>query len=506
MIPFPEFAPDRSAYAPQASSAIQNVFPVADGWGPMPTLEDVSDALPTRCLGAVSARDLTGTWSTYAGTETKLYKINTTDYSWDEVTRLSGGDYSVPTGDRWTNTIVGNTLVTHQITDDIQYIDLVSGTNFAALPGSPPKAKYSCMMGESLLLGHLANLPNYIQCSAYGDIEAWTRGKGGASRQELPDGGEVTGVFPIENGAVVFQRNRIRLATSSFDAAGFNLTIINPARGAIAPLSIVPIGYNRYFYLSEDGFYIFNGQTDEPVGLERVDRWFLGGDSDDFISEVDKNNLPEVRAFLDPFRKAIFVQYPKANGTYGLIGLNYQLTGMDGRPGRWFRLDNNVEEIVTIATAGVTVGGMASLGYTTLADAAGIAVGARIFQGGKPVIGAFTTDHKLAYFSGQNRAATLETPTVQLSPGYRSLLQEVGLIGDFDAEDVTVQIGSEDRRGAGLSWGSAISCETDGSGLFKTLVDARYHRLRLNIPAGTSWESAAGVDDAESRFVRTGRT
>ena len=506
MIPFPDFAPDRSSYALDASPAIENVLPVADGWGPLPDLEEITSALASRCLGATSVRDLSGTWATYAGTSANLYKLDTTDYGWDDVTRLSGGDYNVQPGDRWTLTQVSDTLVAHQINDDIQYIDLVSGTNFAALPGSPPKAKYSCMMGESLLLGNIENLPNAIQCSAYGDIEAWERGVGGASRQILPDGGEVSGVFPIENGAIVFQRNKIRLASSSFDAAGFSVTTVNAARGAISPLSICPIGRNRYFYLSEDGFYIFDGQNDEPVGAERVDRWFLGGDSTNLVSEVDKDKLNEVRSFLDPYRKVVFVQYVKQDGSYGLLGLNYLLTGADNRPGRWFQVDNNVEEIVTLATAGITLGGADTLGYTTLADAIDIPVGARVFQGGKPTIGAFTTDHKLALFTGQNRAATLETPTVQLSPGYRSLLQEVALVGDFDSEDVTIQVGTADRRGVALTWGSAVSCEADESGLFKTLDDGRYHRLRANIPAGTTWESLTGVDDQESRFVRTGRT
>jgi hypothetical protein len=509
VIRFPDFTPDRSGYALDSSNYIRNCLPVADGWGPLPDLIAVSDPLPAACRGAISVRTSAGAWSTFAGTATKLYHLNsgTSPYSFDDYTRLAGGDYAVPSTDRWCFAVVGDTLIATNIVDDVQFIDVGSGVNFAALAGSPPKAKYCATVNEYLVLGHLANLPNVVQWSAFGDIESWTRGVGGAWRQELATGGEVQGVFPIEGGAVVFQRNAIQSMSYTADAASFNFDVINPARGAIAPLCVVAIGAGQYFYLAEDGFYIFTlGAGDEPVGANRVDNWFLGSDGSDLSAEVDRDNLGDVRGFLDPFRKGVWIQYPKSAGGYGLLYLNYQLTGLDGRRGRWSYFDNDVEEIVALATPGVTIDGLASL-YASI-DAIDVPFDSRLLSGGKPTIGGFTTDHELAYFSGQNRAATLRTPKAQLVPGYRALLQEVSLLGDLDPEDVTISVGTSDRRGGTTVWGTSTSPEADNSGIFKPdpqECDGRFHEVQVDIDGGVIWNSITGIDDQESQWVQTGK-
>lgn len=506
MILFPDFAPDRSGYALSASRSINNCQPVTDGWAPFPGLSTVSSALPLACKGAIAVRTIAGSWATFVATQQKLYKLDTSTalYGFTDYTRLSGGNYNAPNTDRWCFTPVGGRLIANNINDDIQYLDVNSGSNFALLPGSPPKAKFSWTASEFVVLGNLANEPNFLQWSAYGDTESWTRGIGGAWKQELPDGGEVQGGFGNDKGAIVFQRSKIKAMIYTADSAGFDIVTVNEARGAISPYCIVAIAPGQYFYLSDDGFYIFADGQDIPVGNERVDRWFLGSDADGIPSEVDRENLGAVRAFLDPFRKVVIVQYPKTDSTFGTIGLNYVLTGSDGRPGRWFSIDLSVEEIVALATAGITIDGLATL-YSSI-DAIDQPFDSRLFSGGKPTIGAFKTDHKMAFFTGANLEATLETPKIQLTPGYRSLVQEVALSGDLDPTDVSIQVGTADRRGQATTWSSEYMAENDGTGIFKTLDDGRFHQFRVNIPEGTDWNSLAGIDDQESAWTQTGRS
>lgn len=503
MILHPDFAPDRSRYAIDATSVIVNCLPIADRWGPMPALVEVSEALPSACRGAISVRSLAGSWVSFAGTTTKLYKLDTTDYSFDDYTRLVGGDYNVPSTDRWCFKPIGSTLVATNINDVVQYIDIDSGTNFAALPGSPPQAKYAESVSEFLVLGHLANLPNFVQWSEVGNIEGWTRGVNGAGRQELASGGEVQGVFAVQGGAYVFCRSMIHAMTLTWDAGSFRFDVVNSARGAISPLCIVPIAPGKYFYLAEDGFYIFDGQGDTAIGFERVDRWFLDGDSLSLASEVDRQNLADTRGFLDPFRKVVWVQYPKSTGGYGLLGYNFALAGRDGKPGRWFMADFSVEEIVSLATAGVTIGGLQDMFGTV--GAIDVPFGSRLLTGGKPTIGAFTSGHKLAYFTGGNLAATIESADIQLTPGRRSALYEVGLGGEFDPADITIQVGTKGRQGESLSWSSAYPMQADSGGQFMTGDDGRYHRVRVTIPADSVWTSHTGIEEERCRFNATGR-
>lgn len=506
MIPFPDFAPDRSDYALDAATLISNCIPVADGWGPLPDLVAIATALPSRCKGAISVQMTTGTYATFAGTSDKLWKLDTgtSPYSWVDVTRLVGGAYGVGTNDKWWFTVVGSLLTAWNINDNPQVIDISLGTNFADLAGSPPKAKVAWVVSEYLVAGNLDILRNAVQTSSYGDITGWTRGLGGSWRQEMPSGGEVQAGFGYETGAIVFLRNSIRRMTFTGDSAGFRFDDVSTARGAIAPYCVVPIGPGQFFYLSDNGFYVFNNGEDIPIGAERVDRWFLGTDAGSLPSQVDRNSLPDVRGFLDPFRKVVLIQYPKVDGSFGLLGVNYQLTGSDGRLGRWFSLDNNIEEVIAIATAGVTIDGLTAL-FGTI-DGITVPFDSRLLSGGKPTIGAFNTNHELCLFTGLNKAPTLQTSRVQLFPGYRALVQEISVVGDLDPEDITIQVGTADRRGVAPTFSPAISCETDGSGLFKPLDDGRFHQFQVNIPQGVDWSSVAGIDDQESSWVKTGRT
>jgi hypothetical protein len=138
VIVFPPFEPDRTIYSPGSSVNVVNCIPVQDGWGPLPDLTVISSALASQCLGAVYARTSGGAYRIFAGTATKLYEYNSATLGWTDITRLVGGNYAVPTGDRWTFTVFGLNLFAHNIADDIQYINVDSGTNFAILHRALP--------------------------------------------------------------------------------------------------------------------------------------------------------------------------------------------------------------------------------------------------------------------------------------------------------------------------------------------------------------------------------
>jgi hypothetical protein len=106
-----------------------------------------------------------------------------------------------------------------------------------------------------------------------------------------------------------------------------------------------------------------------------------------------------------------------------------------------------VSEVVSFATPGVSIDGMDAF-YASI-DAATIPFDSRAFLGGKPTIGAFNTDNELSFFSGENLAATVETATLQLVPGYRSIVSEIAIVGDIDAEDrVPHRCRADPRHGA----------------------------------------------------------
>lgn len=472
MIAFPPFEPDRSIFNPASSVNVINCVPVADGWGPLPDLTVISTALASECLGSVYARTSAGAYRIFAGTATKLYEYNSATLGWTDITRLVGGNYAVPSGDKWSFTVFGSNLIAHNITDDIQFINVNSGTNFAILTGSPPKAKYSWIAGEYLCLGNIASFPNRVMTSGIGDATYWTVGQKGCDYQDFPDGEEVMGGKGSQQGAVIFQRKTIRSMTITTGDFSFRTDVLNQDRGVISPLSIAEIAPGQYFYYSADGFFL--GVEGNAIGRERVDKWF--------DSQIDRSATNEIKAMPDPFQKIVWVQAKKADASKFLIGYHW---GLD----RWCYASSNLTDMASLVTPAVTIDGMDAY-YATIDDA-NLPFDSRLFTGGTPTMAVFDTSNRLCYLSGTARAATLDTPDTELNPGMRSFLQAARVY--TDAPTFTIRPITSDYHGGARTVGSAVTPYASTATVnFRT--PARIHGFRMEIPAGTAWNQVIGLE------------
>ncbi len=472
MIPIPAFEPDRSRFNPLSTGDLKNAIPAPDGWRPLPSLEAISDALGSACLGAITVRQSDGTYVLIAGTETGLYRLDTSDFSWEDI---SGADapFSVPSGDRWTFTVYGERLIAHNIGDDVQVYDIEAGTDFAPLGGTPPRAKYSVVAGEFLVLMHLEGEADTIQWSGLGDIEEWVPGEKGSDKQRLPSGGEVVGGIGDERGALVIQRTAMRYMQFA-PGSGYTFTIApaNEERGAIAPLSIVQIGPGDFLYLSEDGFY--RGVAGQPIGGDKVDRWFF--------DSIARENIPDVRGVADPFEKIVWWAFIDVTGQTYLLGYHWQLN-------RWCYADNNVEELVAMATPAITIDGLDTL-YATIDDAS-VPFDSRLLQGGALTFAAFDRDHKLAYFTGANQAVEASTGEMQINPAGRFMMNGARIVTDATAATLTV--GASDYHGGATAWRGPVSMSSRTK-FVGVRSDARLHQFKIDIPAGAEWSILSGLD------------
>jgi hypothetical protein len=251
----------------------------------------------------------------------------------------------------------------------------------------------------------------------------------------------------------------------------FTRTVLNPKQGTLAPRSIVSIGPGRFFYLSEDGF--FGGVNREPIGAERVDSWFL--------EQVDPTYLAEVQGAADPFEKIVWWKYR------ALDGLNYRL-GYDWQLDRWCTTDLQVGEMVALATPAITWDGLDAL-YATIDDVSE-PFDSRLFSGGRPTFATFTSDNKLAYFTGPNLEATIDTADVEMDGMARSFVNGARVI--TDATTFTLQDGVSGFHGDSITWSSANTANRAGLVPFRS--DGRLHKFRLNIPEATVWSIASSVN------------
>src|SRR5690606_35011951 len=129
-----------------------------------------------------------------------------------------------------------------------------------------------------------------------------------------------------------------------------------------------------------------------------------------------------------------------------------------------------------------------------IAPWASLSVDSDAFKGGRFRFAAFDTEHKLAFFTGPNVEATIDTPEFALSPGYRSKLMAAWPI--VDGGTWTTQIGSRSLPNEHVTLSSAVSMNR--AGFCPHVVNARYHRVRAVCAPGGSWQHAQGVE-VESR-------
>lgn len=482
MIPFPAWEPDRYDLGDlSVSNEMRGVLPGPTSKLPWPSLTGVGETLASECRGAAIFRQTSGTFVIYAGTETKLYRFDGTGTGWTDVTRSSGGDYSVPSGERWNFTQFGPRAIAVNSGDAPQYIDVNSGTNFAALGGSPPNARVVQTVGDQVWLGGLANNPNRVFFSGRNNSDYWTTGQNDCDFNDFPDGGWVLGITPLETG-LVFQEGAVRRFQPVKSRAIFEFGRVEDSRGLLAPDSLVVIGRVAY-YLSEDGFYATDGAgNSRSIGANRVDKWFQE------LSNYERSF--EVQGVADPARNRVFWLFAATSGTIFDYILCYDVS-LD----QWGYTQLNTQYVFGAATTGYTLEDMdallTSLGVTI--ETADFSFDARWLKGGAPALTAFDSTNDLAFFSGSAQAAIMDSATFEAIPGQRAFVRGVRPL--TDAANATVTMGTTERPQTPVTFGSASSINAQGYAPLRS--SGRFHKMRVSIPAGEAWEHArGGVIDA----------
>jgi hypothetical protein len=482
VIPWGAWMPDVSDYNGTHSRRIENAMPRGDGYGPVPSLSEFTDALPAACRGAFLALNTDGTIALFAGTATKLYKMSNTDLSWDEVTRASGGNYAVPAANQWQFAQLGSVVVAVNGADAMQAYTLGSSTDFAALAGSPPIAAYVTVINEFIVLSGLASNPFRIQWSARSSAVGWTAGTNESDYQDFTDGGVVRGVAGGEFG-VVFQDNAIRsMIYQPGSAVIFSFDRTSEGKGLRAPYSLIKAG-ERIFFRSASGFEVMiPGGQPQPIGKERFDRTIE--------SDLDTGALNLLIGAYEPKSSRVYWSYKSTTGTAGafnrILVWDYVLergaliTGISG------------EYLTTMATPGVTLEGLDAL-YASLDDIT-------VTLDDIPVafataLSIFSTAHKGGFLSGASLEATLETS--EFGSSRKTFVRAVRP----DSDSATVYSSMLTREKLSDIPATTAEATITSLGFACHRTEARLIKYRNRIPAGTTWTFSIGV---EPEAIETG--
>ena len=496
LVPFGEWLPDQAELGNPGSLTVKNVIPAKNSYRPLQTLTAQSNALESRPLGAYSARDANNNVYFYVGTSSKLYEgINNTFT--DE---SKGGGYSTASGDSWEFTQYGSKMIATNFTDAVQSIAIGGGSGGAfadhITSTLKPKAKHIATVRSFLVLGNTSDgtdghVPfrtwwSGIKDSTDFDPDATTQ----SDYEDNEEGGWVQKIVGGAEYGVVFQERTISRMQYVGSPLIFSFEPADRRRGTKISNSVV--GYGRMiFYISEEGFQIFDGTTSHPIGADKVDKTFW--------AQFDINNKDRLSASIDHQNKVVAWSFPGTGSTGGNPNKIWMYNWLYGK---WSESEVDQNLLAKAETQGYTLDGLDSVG--TDIDDTGVfseSFDSDVWKGGAGRFGAFDTAHKLGYFTGANMAATIDTSEAQLIGGQRAMLTAVRPI--VDGGTPTVRIGSRNRTIDSHTFSTTVTA--NAIGLCPVRTNARYLRARMEMAAGQTWTHAQGIEIPEEHVKPAGR-
>ena len=466
--PFGDWLPDLPSWTEPHMREARNVLPKAAGFGPFASLLATTNTIAGRVIGAIATRDKDGGTRIYAGNATDLFE-QTSAVAW---TARSGATYTATDTNRWRFASYKDRMVATNFADPIQINTMSTGANFGNLAGSPPQARFISAFGEFLVCANTSASAMQVRWSSISDPEVWTVGTNQADAVTFPDGGLIRGLGYADV-LYVFQEQAIRRIVYVGPPTIMNIDVIERGRGPVTANSLAQLG-GIFFYLGEDGFYLFNGQSSQPIGHGRVDDWFK--------SDHAPGALDRMSAAVDPITKIVawlYASKASANGQPDTILL------FNWASGRWAYARQSAHLIFSVLGKGATLEGLDAI-YASV-DAMTISLDDPTWLGGSLSFAGFTTGNAMGLFTGSNLEAVLEPS--DLYSAQRMLVREALPASDTTA--ATIAVGARERTGDAYSFKAAASQQA--SGRVPVRASGRQFRPRVVIPAGTSWTHALGV-------------
>ncbi len=458
-----EFA-DHTPDMPQLASGgnHKNAIPYIKSYKKFARLEAYSDALGAYCRGAFASINSEGAISIYAGDATKLYRLNGMSFA-----DVSSATYTGQGDDMWEFAQFNSKLIATNFADVMQIATIGSGS-FAALSGTPPKARHIGIVREFVVVGNTndsdGNVPYKVRWAGIGDETAWTISATTQADQQMlrGDDGWVQAIVGGEYG-VIFKERSIYRMTYVGSPVVFQFDKLEDSRGLLCPRGWIKVG-GLIFYISSDGFYVLAGSQSVPIGANRVDKTF--------IADLDETYLYRVTCCVLPQDKVVIFSYPGSGSTDGTPN---RILMYNWESKKWCPAEFNHELVFRAISIGVTLDGLDSF-FASL-DSTTPSLDSKVWMGGALQAAAFDTDHKLSYFTGAALDATFETGETSVFDGQRADVQEVRALVDGGTH--TVQMGTRETQAASVAWGSVAT--ENGSGLCPVRSNSKYHRVRVNV-------------------------
>lgn len=549
VLKFGPYQPDTNDLNAVHTQNVLNVLSIASGYGPFPSLSAFSSAAVARIRGAFFGRNSDGSVAIFAGTSTKLYRLDNTTLTWADVSKALGTYSALSADAHWQFVQFNSVIIAVHANAPPQAFTLGSSSEFADLGGSPPQAAFVAVVNRFVVLSGLLSFPRRIQWSGLNAITTWTSTVNFSDFQDLPDGGNAKNVVGGEYGIILQDTAIRRLIFQAGADVIFSIDRIAKEIGVRYPHSVIDAGGTIYFN-STKGFVKMDpsgGIT--PIGKERVDRTF-GNDHDSARPDL-------IIGAADPNKHTVLFAYKSTD--FVMDAFN-KILAYDSVLDRWSPIELQGEYITSLARPGITLESLDTIGAITISNAANNGSGlirltvtstsgwttgdikvvanvggvpnangtfpitvinattidlqgstfAGSYTSGGYVAGsldtlivslddletatlgqlaAFNTSHQLGFFTGTNLEATLTTAE---QSGIKNRLWVSEIYPITDAATVYGSVGRRETLNATPSYTTENLINSQG--MVPVRADTRHARIKLRIPSGVSWTHCSGVD------------
>lgn len=492
VIPVGDYRPDLPAYLGGHSTVAANAYFKPDGtMGPLKLGVTQTSVMSGRPISAFVARRGNGVVYLYASVAYSSYIY--VRYGASFSTRYTGGAGNATPLFPWRFAQFGEKVLATNPVNGLISHNLGTLDNFTAISGAPAAAFIATIEPGFVMLGYTdsgsTTYPNRLHWSGINDSTSWpTVGTSSAAAvqsdtQDLPNGGAVTGILAAVGGAsgcVLTERAVYRV---EYTGAPTVFAFREAARGVGNVCANAAISVNGMaYFISEDGFQRFDGQTVAPIGQGKV--------SATFWAEVDRENLHRVNVAHDPLRKVLVWAYPTSATTNGNPDkwLIYSYAN-----DKWTAADDlllRTSLMFTYVQDGYPLDLLDGY-YPPNPDGSSVSWDGASVNGGAPLLAGFDTLNQFCTFTGSNVGARIETGETD-AQGKRVFVSGVRPL--TDAGTLTAQIGFRASFTDTVSYSTARTRGADY--IAPARVSTRYARARINIPQAATWTYFQGADVA----------
>jgi len=473
-VTFGEWMPDQSGISGALTDA-KNVVSQAIGYGPFPTPVSLSSAAAENLTSLYAAKAPDGNTALFTAGLSKIYTVGGSGTLTQVNTGLTTG-----ANDRVRFTQFGKSVIICNNADKLKSWVLGTSSTFAEVAATAPIAKYITVVRDFVVVANTLETTQQqyrVRWSAINDETDWVENVNTQSDyQDIPDGGQIVGIRGGEFGIVLLERSIHRMTYVGTPFI-FQFDNISRNKGCMVAGSIAQY-QGITFFLSDDGFYMCDGQQVIPIGAEKVDRFFLSD-----ASESDYNSMS---AAIDPVRKLVIWNYKSVDAIRKLMIYNFATK-------KWTYGDANTDYLGEASSGALTLEELDAVSGSI--DALTTSLDSLLYIGGKYFLGG-TYGTRVYSFTGASLTGSIATGDIDI--GANSVVTLARPIVDNGSGSLS--IASRTLLNQSVTYGTSTAADSENRVSLRSA--GRYHRLKLT-PTGAAWKTAVAVDvDVTPQGVR----